>query len=66
MTAVDKSKMREAFRCFSRNFRWGTCGDCPHDGDREVYPELCNNSQRYDHTLTLAQLVEQFEIRQKG
>jgi protein gp37 len=34
-----------------RNGRWGTCGDCPRDGEGNVYPERCKYTSRYDHQL---------------
>lgn len=48
---------------FSRTGRWGTCVDCPRR-DGEVYPEECENSGRYDHALTLDNLIEQIDRRE--
>lgn len=42
---------------FARNGRWGTCGECPEDGDGRKLPELCSNTKRYDHWLDFASLV---------
>ena len=51
-------QLAAAFRAYSRNGRWGTCGDCPRDGDGLVIPELCENAKRYDHHLTIDELCE--------
>lgn len=34
-----------------RNGRWGTCVDCPFDAAFAKHPELCENTDRYDHNL---------------
>lgn len=39
--------------CLDRYGRWGTCVDCPRR-DGVVYPEECENTDRYDHRLTEA------------
>lgn len=57
--------MQAAFLQFARNGRWGTCGECPADGDGIVYPEMCQYTRRYDHLLTLDVLVEQYKSRIK-
>ena len=49
------------FRMFSRNGRWGTCVECPRDVSGEVYPEFCPHTGRYDHQLTLDDLVKSFD-----
>lgn len=46
---------------FRRNGRWGTCVDCPKIEGR-AYPELCVNTERGDHNLTLEELVEHYRI----
>lgn len=55
--------LRDAFMQFARNNRWGTCGDCPRDDERHVYPEFCKFTDRYDHRLDLNSLVFQWKIR---
>lgn len=57
--------MKKHFRCFSRNGRWGTCGECPEWWSDEVRPEDCVNTKRYDHQLDIDSLVEQHKIRLK-
>lgn len=57
--------IKDAFRQFSRNGRWGTCGACPRDSDGAVYPESCENTNCCDHQLTIESLVEQHKIRLK-
>jgi len=49
---------KSGFLQFSRNGRWGTCGDCPRDSNGIVYPEFCKFTDRYDHNLKLAELVK--------
>ena len=49
----------DKFEQFRRNGRWGTCTDCPRIEGR-VYPELCVNTKRSDHNLTLEELVEHY------
>jgi len=56
---------QSAFVQFGRNGRWGTCVDCPRDANGEVYPEVCVNTDRYDHQLTLRGLVEGYEHSKK-
>jgi hypothetical protein len=51
-------EMKSAFRQFSRNGRWGTCGDCPCDSNDEPYPEFCSHTKRSDHNLNVDQLVD--------
>ncbi len=53
-------ELSERFLQFSRNGRWGTCVDCPRDGHGHILPELCPNTERYDHQLTADSLAEQF------
>jgi protein gp37 len=38
-------------QCLARYGRWGTCVDCPCTSDG-VRPELCVNTERYDHHLS--------------
>ena len=54
------AEMGDALRHFMRSRRWGTCGDCPRDGNGEVFPELCPHTGRYDHNLSLASLADAF------
>lgn len=46
---------------FLRNDRWGTCGDCPQNGLGQKLPELCVNTDRYDHRLGIDALVEHYK-----
>ena len=55
------TEMRDRFRQFSRNGRWGTCGACPRDRDGNAYPEACEFTERGDHTLDVDSLAEQFK-----
>lgn len=49
----------DAFMQFARNGRWGTCAGCPStDGQR--FPEFCEDTNRYDHKLTLEGLTEAY------
>jgi len=57
--------MADDFRCFARNGRWGTCGDCPRDSEGNVYPEFCENTQRYDHQCDVDTLADQYKKRVK-
>lgn len=56
--------LRDAFRQFSRNGRWGTCVCCPRDSDGNAYPEFCLDTNRYDHNLTVDSLAEQSKLSQ--
>jgi hypothetical protein len=47
---------------FYRNGRWGTCVDCPRDTNGRAYPEFCEYTERYDHKLTLDDLVGHYEV----
>ena len=58
--AIALAHTREAFACFMRNGRWGTCGSCPRLADGMVVPELCPNTEGSDHHLTLEGLVDQY------
>lgn len=60
-----KDFARQHFACFARNGVWGTCGSCPRIADltRAIYPEFCENFDRYDHRLDLGSLVEQYQRR---
>lgn len=54
--------LREHFRVFARTARWGTCVDCPRTiADQEPFPEWCKFTERYDHNLTLDELVELYK-----
>lgn len=55
-------KMRDHFRCFARNGRWGTCVDCPRDSEGAIYPEFCQYTERYDHLLSVDQLADTFKF----
>ena len=66
MNEHDKNELADFFRQFSRNFRWGTCGECPRDSNKNVYPEFCVNTTRYDHQLNLTQLCEVFKLMTKN
>lgn len=46
----------DGFNQFARNGRWGTCVSCPMTSDNKAIPEACENTDRYDHQLTLEQL----------
>lgn len=52
--------MRENFRHFARNERWGDCVACPRDSEGNSYPEFCPFTQRGDHQQTLAELVTSY------
>lgn len=52
--------LRDSFRQFARNGRWGTCGGCPHDEEGRAYPEFCASTDRYDHRLTVEDLAETY------
>lgn len=54
--------LQQAFAQFARNERWGTCGGCPRDSNGVPYPEFCASTDRYDHKLTLDDLVKSYEI----
>jgi hypothetical protein len=56
----------DAFRQFSRNGRWGTCGCCPRDIQNNAYPEYCEFTERQDHHLSATSLAESWEIRFRG
>lgn len=49
----------DGFKQFARNGRWGTCSGCPY-ADGQKFPEFCEDTNRYDHKLTLPQLVETY------
>jgi hypothetical protein len=51
----------DRFWQFSRAGRWGTCVFCPRDPEGNAYPELCKETERYDHQLTGASLIEAYE-----
>ena len=54
-----KKAYGDSFEQFRRNGRCGACTDCPIIEGR-AYPELCVNTTRGDHTLTLEDLVEHY------
>ena len=56
-----RDDVKDAFRQFIRNERWGTCIGCPRDGEGRALPELCLDTYRSDHQLTLSDLVEKYE-----
>ena len=31
--------------------RYGTCIECPRDGEGGIHPERCVNTERYDHQI---------------
>lgn len=53
------------FVCFARNGVWGTCVDCPRLADGEPFPEFCQHFGRYDHRLSLGDLVENYQRRER-
>jgi hypothetical protein len=61
-----RERHQAAFVMFGRNGRWGTCASCPRDVNGNVYPEMCEYTERYDHNLTLGSLVEQYENSKKS
>ena len=50
-------KIEDFFHQFIRNDKWGTCVECPRDSKGSAYPEFCKLYNRYDHQLTLDDLV---------
>lgn len=60
---------RAAILAYARNGRWGTCVECPRDGNGEEYPEACRFAERSDHLLSvddLARLVLRDEMQRLG
>lgn len=55
-------QIRDAFRQFARNLRWGTCADCPRTMEGHVLPEFCNYTSRLDHNLSVESLALQFQL----
>jgi hypothetical protein len=55
------AELRSAFADFSRNGRWGTCGECPCDGYGRKLPELCAFTRRDDHQLDIDALSRRFK-----
>jgi hypothetical protein len=55
------AELRSAFADFSRNGRWGTCGECPQDGYGRNLPELCAFTSRDDHQLDIDALSRRFK-----
>lgn len=58
-------ELKKHFAMFARNDRWGTCVDCPQDGNGDKLPELCQHTSRYDHCLTIDGLAGQFKLWQE-
>lgn len=63
--AAINPRMKDFFIQFSRNGRWGTCGDCPRDSNGLVYPEFCIYTDRGDHHLSVEALAQQHTIALK-
>lgn len=61
----ETERMRDYYQQFSRNFRWGTCVDCPRDSEGHVYPEFCGHTERHDHNLNAEELLSAFQRYQK-
>lgn len=59
--------VKRALTHFARNGRWGTCVECPRDGDGNQLPELCPETNRGDHWLKLSDIVEShnFDVRSR-
>ena len=57
-------ELRGAFEAFVRTGVWGTCADCPFVDGKKI-PELCDNSERYDHLLSSESLFEQYRTRMR-
>jgi len=57
-TRLTLRQVGDRFQHFSRNGRWGTCGDCPRDSRGNIYPEFCKHTDRYDHQLTIQELAD--------
>lgn len=51
-------EMKDPFRQFSRNGRWGDCAACPRDTNRHAYPEFCQFTDRGDHQLDVRSLAD--------
>jgi len=58
-------ELQAKFKMFTRNDRWGTCGDCPIDSEGNKYPEFCENTERYDHHLSFDELNEAYRRARK-
>jgi len=58
---VPAKEVQTRIAMYARNGVWGTCADCPTDSLGHQYPELCTNRTRYDHHLSLDDLVEQLK-----
>jgi hypothetical protein len=54
-----RESIRDAFRQFARNGRWGTCAGCPRDTEGRAYPEFCADINRHDHQLDVDKLAFQ-------
>lgn len=53
--------LKVSFVHFSRNGRWGACGDCPADANGTTYPECCVYTKRSDHNLTIDELADNYK-----
>lgn len=60
-----RSDIKVAFEQFTRNERWGSCVDCPHDVDGRSLPELCKYTDRRDHQLNFDALSRRYMRGQK-
>lgn len=59
------TSLKDDFRQFTRNGRWGTCADCPRDSNEHAYPEFCSFTSRDDHQLDIDLLAKEFKRDQK-
>lgn len=57
--------LKDSFRQFARNERWGDCASCPRDSEGHSYPEFCQHSGREDHQLGIDGLVQQYKIEKE-
>jgi len=55
------ASLRTSLADFSRNGRWGTCGQCPSDGYGRQLPEKCLDTERADHQLDVDALARRFK-----
>jgi len=61
----EKKQIRDAYRQFARNFRWGGCGGCPTDTSGHAYPEFCGHTERHDHNQDAEQLFKTYQKYRK-
>lgn len=54
--------LRSLFEQFIRNGVCGTCVSCPIVDDKHL-PELCVYSDRYDHNISLDEIVSQYNFK---